>query len=169
MSSSNYCFLTCIQVSQEAGQVVWYSHLFRSFPQVVLVHTVKGFGVVNKGEYWRDVRKNQGKGPGIWRLLNDTNCLSPDPPSFPFLHVLPSTYYTLSFDNRHSNRCEVTAPCSFDLHFSNDQLNSAHFNMSHGHLNVKKKKSIWVLCPLFNWTTCFPVLELCQLFIYFEY
>ena len=27
MSSSNCCFLTCIQISQEAGQVVWYSHL----------------------------------------------------------------------------------------------------------------------------------------------
>ena len=32
MSSSNYCFLTCIQISQEAGQVVWYSHLFQNFP-----------------------------------------------------------------------------------------------------------------------------------------
>ena len=80
--------------------------------------------------------KNQGKGPGIWLLLNDTNGLPPDPPSFSFLHVLPSTGYILSFDNRHSNRCEVIAPCGLDLHFSNDQLNSAHFNMSRGHLNV---------------------------------
>ena len=50
MSSSNCCFLTCIQVSQEAGQVVWYSHLFQNFPQFVVIHTVKGFGVVNKAE-----------------------------------------------------------------------------------------------------------------------
>ena len=50
MSSSNYCFLTCIQVSQEAGQVVWYSHIFQNFPQFVVIHTVKGFGVVNKAE-----------------------------------------------------------------------------------------------------------------------
>ena len=50
MSSSNYCFLTCIQVSQEAGQVVWYSHLFQNFPRFVVVHRVKGFGVVNKAE-----------------------------------------------------------------------------------------------------------------------
>ena len=50
MSSSNCCFLTCIQVSQEAGQVVWYSHLFQNFPQFVVVHTVKGFGIVNKAE-----------------------------------------------------------------------------------------------------------------------
>ena len=50
MSSSNCCFLTCVQTSQEAGQVVWYSHLFQNFPQFVVVHTVKGFGIVNKAE-----------------------------------------------------------------------------------------------------------------------
>jgi len=50
MSSSNCCFLTCIQVSQEAGQVVWYSHLFQNFPQFIVIHTVKGFGIVNKAE-----------------------------------------------------------------------------------------------------------------------
>src|SRR5574337_890059 len=50
MSSSNYCFLTCIQLSQEAGQVVWYSHLFQNFPQFIVIYTVKGFGVVNKAE-----------------------------------------------------------------------------------------------------------------------
>ena len=50
MSSSNCCFLTCIQVSQEAGQVVWYSHLFQNFPQFIVTHTVKGFGIVNKAE-----------------------------------------------------------------------------------------------------------------------
>ena len=42
MSSSNCCFLTCIQISQEAGQVVWYSHLFKNFPQFVVIHTIKG-------------------------------------------------------------------------------------------------------------------------------
>ena len=50
MSSSNCCFLTCIQVSQQAGQVVWYSHLFQNFPQFIVIHTVKGFGIVNKTE-----------------------------------------------------------------------------------------------------------------------
>ena len=50
ISGSNCCFLTCIQVSQEAGQVVWYSHLFQNFPQFIVIHTVKGFGVVNKAE-----------------------------------------------------------------------------------------------------------------------
>ena len=50
MSGSNCCFLTCIQVSQEAGQVVWYSHLFQNFPQFIVIPTVKGFGIVNKAE-----------------------------------------------------------------------------------------------------------------------
>ena len=50
MSSSNCCFLTCIQISQEAGKVVWYSHLFQNFPQFIVIHTVKGFGIVNKAE-----------------------------------------------------------------------------------------------------------------------
>ena len=50
MPSSNCCFLTCIQVSQEAGQVVWYSHLFQNFSQFIVIHTVKGFGIVNKAE-----------------------------------------------------------------------------------------------------------------------
>ena len=48
MSDSNSCFLYCIQVSQEAGKVVWYSHLLKNFPQFVVIYTVKGFGVINK-------------------------------------------------------------------------------------------------------------------------
>ena len=50
MSNSNWCFLTCIQVSQEADKVVWYSHVFKNFPQFVVIHTVKSFGVVNEAE-----------------------------------------------------------------------------------------------------------------------
>ena len=45
MSSSNCCFLTCIQISQEADQVVWYSHVFQNFPQFIMIHTAKGFGM----------------------------------------------------------------------------------------------------------------------------
>ena len=50
MSSSNCCFLTCPQISQEAVQVVWYSHLFQNFPEFVVVPTVKDFRIVNKAE-----------------------------------------------------------------------------------------------------------------------
>ena len=50
VSTSNCCFLTCIEVSLEAGQVVWYSHLFKNFPQFVMIHIVKGFSIVNEAE-----------------------------------------------------------------------------------------------------------------------
>ena len=46
----NCCFLTYTQAFQEAGKVVWYSHLLKNFPQFVMIHTVKGFGIVNKAE-----------------------------------------------------------------------------------------------------------------------
>ena len=48
MSNSNCCLLTCIQVSQETGKVVYYSHLFKNLPKFGVIYTVKGFGVVNK-------------------------------------------------------------------------------------------------------------------------
>ena len=50
MFGSNCCFLTCIQVSQEAGEGVWYPQLFKNFTQFVVIHTVKGFSVVNEAE-----------------------------------------------------------------------------------------------------------------------
>ena len=50
MSGSNYCLLTCTHISQEAAQVAWYSHLFKNFPQFVVMHTLKGFHTVNKAE-----------------------------------------------------------------------------------------------------------------------
>ena len=50
MSGSNCCFLTCIQISQEVGKVVWYSYVFQNFPQFVVIHTVKGLALVHKVE-----------------------------------------------------------------------------------------------------------------------
>ena len=50
MSAANCCPFICIQISKEAGQVVWYSHLFKNFPRFVVIHTVKGFSVVNEAE-----------------------------------------------------------------------------------------------------------------------
>ena len=52
MSGSKCSFLTCIEISHEAGQAVWYSHLFKNFPQFIVIHTVKGFGIVNKAEIY---------------------------------------------------------------------------------------------------------------------
>ena len=56
MSGSNLCLLTCIQISQEASKVVWYSYLFKNFPQFVVIHKVKDFSIVNEAEvdvFWK--------------------------------------------------------------------------------------------------------------------
>ena len=50
MSGSNCCFLTCIQVFQEAGKVVWYSHIFNNFPQFIVIRALKGFSAINGAE-----------------------------------------------------------------------------------------------------------------------
>ena len=50
MSGSKPCFMTCIQVSQETGKVVWYSHFFKKFPQFAAIHIIKGFSIVNEVE-----------------------------------------------------------------------------------------------------------------------
>ena len=50
MSGSKCCFLTCIQIYQEAGNVVWYSHLFKNFPHFGVIHIVKAFDIINKAE-----------------------------------------------------------------------------------------------------------------------
>ena len=50
MSSYNCCFLTFIQISQVAGQVIWNSHLLKNFPPFVVIHILKGFGIVNKAD-----------------------------------------------------------------------------------------------------------------------
>ena len=58
MPGSNCYLLTRIQISQEAGEVAWYSYLFKNFPQFVVIHTVKGFDVVNKAEvdvFWNSL------------------------------------------------------------------------------------------------------------------
>ena len=50
MSSSNCCFLACIQVAQKAGQVAWYSQLLKNFPQFAVIHMLKGFSIVSEAE-----------------------------------------------------------------------------------------------------------------------
>ena len=50
MYGSDCCFLTCIQVSQEAHKVVWYSHLLKNFLQFFVIHTVKVFNIVSEAE-----------------------------------------------------------------------------------------------------------------------
>ena len=50
MPTSNCCFLTCIQFSHEAVKMVWCSHLFKNFPQFVVIHTVKSYSIVNEAD-----------------------------------------------------------------------------------------------------------------------
>ena len=61
MSSSNCCFLTCIQISQESGHVVWYSPLLKNFPQFVVIHTVKGFGIVHESRQIGSVKQEMAR------------------------------------------------------------------------------------------------------------
>ena len=70
MCSSDCCFLTCIQNSQEAGQVVWYSHLFKDLPQFVVIYTVKGFSIVNKAEKPLLHRASAKCNTGSWSVKN---------------------------------------------------------------------------------------------------
>ena len=55
MSGSNCCLLTCIQISHEASKMIWYSHLLKNFPHFVVIHTVKGFGVVNEADVFLEL------------------------------------------------------------------------------------------------------------------
>ena len=55
MSGSNCCFLTCIQVLQEAGKEIWYSHLFKNFPQFVVIYTAKDFSIVNEADVFLEL------------------------------------------------------------------------------------------------------------------
>ena len=59
MFGANCCFLICIQISQEADKVVWYSHLLKNFPQFVVIYTVNGFGIIDKARV--DVLEEEGE------------------------------------------------------------------------------------------------------------
>ena len=76
ISSSKCCFLTCIQISQEAGQVVWYSHLFKNFPQFVVIHTVKGFGIVNKADVFLELRCFFDEPADVGNLISGSSAFS---------------------------------------------------------------------------------------------
>ena len=77
MSSSNCCFPTCIQISQEASQVVWYSPLFQNFPQFIVTHTVKGFGIVNKEiDTFLELSRFFNDSTGLGNLISGSSAFS---------------------------------------------------------------------------------------------
>ena len=78
MSGSNSCSLTCIQISQEAGQVVWYSHLFQNFPQIVVIHTFERLSVVIEAEVdvFFELSCFFGDPSDVGNLISDTSAFS---------------------------------------------------------------------------------------------
>ena len=76
MSSSNCCFLTCVQISHRAGQLVWYSHLLKNFPQFVVIHTVKGFGVVNKVDIFLELSYFFNYPTDVGNLISNSSAFS---------------------------------------------------------------------------------------------
>ena len=76
MSGSNCCFLTCIQVSQETGKVVWYSHLFKSFPQFVTIYTVKDFSIVSEADVFLEFSCFFYDPANIGNLISDSSAFS---------------------------------------------------------------------------------------------
>ena len=91
MSSSNCCFLTCIQVSQEAGKVVWGSGKFKNFPQFV-IHTVKSFSIVNEAEvdffFWKSLTFSMIQQMSATWSLDPLPFLNPAWTSGSLVHVL---------------------------------------------------------------------------------
>jgi len=76
MSSYNCSFLTCIQVSQEAGKVVWNSHLFKNFPQFIVIHTVKGFIVVNEADVFLEFSSFYYDTTDVGNLISGSSAFS---------------------------------------------------------------------------------------------
>ena len=78
MPGFNCWCLTCTQISQEASQVVWYSHLFMNFPQFVVIHTVKGLGIVNKADIdvFLELSCFLDESPDVGNLISDFSAFS---------------------------------------------------------------------------------------------
>ena len=76
MSSTNCCFLICIQISQEAGQVVWYSHLWKNFSQFVVIHTAKGFVTDNKDDVFLELSWFSNDPSDIGNLISGSSAFS---------------------------------------------------------------------------------------------
>ena len=76
MSSTNCCFLICIQISQEAGRVVWSSHLWKNFSQFVVIHTAKGFGTDNKDDVFLELSWFSNDPSDIGNLISGSSAFS---------------------------------------------------------------------------------------------
>ena len=101
-TSSNCCFLTSIHISQERGQVVWYSHLLKNFPQFVVIHTVRNFGVVQfSSVHFNSVVQS------FSTLCHPMNWSTPD---LPVHHQLPE--FTQTYAHRVGDVIQPSHPLS---------------------------------------------------------
>ena len=154
MSSSNCCFLTCIYISQESGKVAWHSRLFKNFPQFVVIHTVTGFGIINKAKvdaflelcYFSD-------GPmDVCNLISDSSAFSKSSLSvWNFLvHILlnmdplsSDTHNACLCKERHlpSNALPLVVVCKFSLD-SKRLMNKREYNSPEGN-SLRKWNKFW--------------------------
>ena len=104
MSSSNCCFLTCIQVSQEAGKVVWYFHPFKNFPQFVVIHTVKGFSIVNEAVVFLDFPSFLYDPTNVGNLISDSSAFSK-----PSLYIWKFSVHILLKPSLKDFECNLTS------------------------------------------------------------
>ena len=91
MSSSNCCFLSCTQISQEAGKLVWYSHLFQNFPQFVVIQPVKGYSIVNEADVFLEFSYFFYDPMDVDNLISGSSAFSKS--SLKCLEVSQFTYY----------------------------------------------------------------------------
>ena len=135
MSSSNCCFLTCIQISQEAGQVVWYSHLYQNFPQFAVIHTVQGFGIVNKAEI---------------EVFLELSCFFDDPSDARILISGPSAFSKTSL-----NIWKFTVHILLNLGLENFEHN--YFARVWNKYNCAEVWTIFGIAFLWDWNENWPI------------
>ena len=90
MATSNCSFLTCIQISQETGQVVWYSHLLKNFPQAVVIHTIKSFSIVNEADFFLEFSSFFYDPTDVGNLISGSSAFSK-----PSLYIWKSSVHVL--------------------------------------------------------------------------
>ena len=127
MSSSNCCFLTCIQISQEAGKVVWYSHLFQNFPQFIVIHTKALACIVNEAEV---------------DVFLEFSCLFYDPTDVDNLILVPLPFLNPTWTSGSSQFTSVTQSCPTLWDFMD--CSTPGFPVHHQLLEIAQTHVCWV-------------------------
>ena len=142
MSSSNCCFLTCMQVFQEACQVVWYSHLLKNFPQLVVIHTVESFSVVNEADVFLELSCFFHDPADVGNLISGSSAFSKS--SLNIWKFSVTYYWSLAWRILSITllACEMSVQLGSNLnilwHCLSMELESKQFFYSYGHCWVFK-------------------------------